>query len=404
MSLFDKVFSGKPSQQEFAEMVAKAFEKSGFANLEYKEEDFALKVPGKDSTVFLGNAYTNYCNVPRSERSAIVERLVSSITATPEIPSSFGAAKPALMPMVRDAAYFSLIALLARKSKHDKEDVDLQGKALAQGLVVGLAYDGEQTITSVNRRQLTDWGVGLDEAFAAAKDNLWEKTDPSRLVGHSDGVYVGQWGDSYDSSRILLTELIYRLSVNGDPVAYVPNRDSLWVTGKNDRAGLTTILKAGSESHFKQGHPVSPDLYVLEDGKWSVYAPEDAALREMWLATRRHRSAIDYDQQKKIIDELHEQDGTDIFVAGYKLLERKDGKTFGVCVWTKDVDSSLPQADNIGFVVDPEAGDMFMVPWDKAVPIVGSLMEEEPEFVPVRYRVREFPSDGQVMELRKLAV
>jgi hypothetical protein len=176
------------------------------------------------------------------------------------------------------------------------------------------------------------------------------------------------------------------------------------VTGKNDLAGLTTILKAGTASHFKQGHPVSPDLYVLENGKWSIYVPEDASLREMWLATRRQRNAIDYDQQKKIIDELHEQEDIDIFVAGYKLLERKDGKTFGVCVWTKDVDSSLPQADNIGFVVDPEAGDMFMVPWDAAVPIVGSLLEEEPEFVPVRYRAREFPSDAQVRELRKLAV
>jgi hypothetical protein len=45
-----------------------------------------------------------------------------------------------------------------------------------------------------------------------------------------------------------------------------------------------------------------------------------------------------------------------------------------------------------------------MVPWDAAVPIVGSLLEEEPEFVPVRYRAREFPNDAQVRELRKLAV
>lgn len=403
MSFIDKVFTGKPTQREFAELVTRAFEKSGMQNLEYQEADFALKVPGKDSTIFLHNIYANYCNAPRSQRSTVVARLVSSVASTPEIPSDFAAAKPALMPVLRDAAYHSLIKLLSRKSKHDDEDLDLQGKPLAQGLIVGLAYDGEKTITSVNRRQLGIWGVGSDETFAAAKENLWDKTDPSRLAGQ-DGVYAGQWGDSYDSSRMMLTELIYRLSVDGDPVAYVPNRDSFWVTGKNDLAGLTTILKAGTASHFKQGHPVSPDLYVLENGKWSIYVPEDASLREMWLATRRQRNAIDYDQQKKIIDELHEQEDIDIFVAGYKLLERKDGKTFGVCVWTKDVDSSLPQADNIGFVVDPEAGDMFMVPWDAAVPIVGSLLEEEPEFVPVRYRAREFPSDAQVRELRKLAV
>jgi hypothetical protein len=108
--------------------------------------------------------------------------------------------------------------------------------------------------------------VSLEEAFKAAKENLWEKTDPARLAAQGGGIYCGQWGDSYDSSRILFTELIYRLSVDGDPVAFVPNRDQFWVTGTDNLAGLAAILKGGVQSHFKQGHPLSPDLYVLVDG------------------------------------------------------------------------------------------------------------------------------------------
>ena len=115
---------------------------------------------------------------------------------------------------------------------------------LVGGLVVGLAYDTERNITSINRNTLEPWGVSPDDAFKAAKDNLWEKTDPSRLIGQ-EGVYCGRWADSYDSSRILLTELIYRLSLDGDPVAFVPNRDQLWVTGTDNLAGLAAILKGG---------------------------------------------------------------------------------------------------------------------------------------------------------------
>ncbi len=402
MSLLGKVFSGKPSQREFAEMVTRAFEKAGIGGLEYREAEFALKVPGKDRTVFLHNSYTNYCSASRKERPAIVARLVASLTAIPEIPSNFAAAKASLMPVVRDAAYYGLNELLSR-SRNAKRDPDFEcpSKPLAPGLDVSLAYDGEQTITSVNRKQLKEWGAGFDEAFAAAKDSLREKTDPNCWDGH-EGVYRAAWGDSYDSSRMLLTELIYRLSVDGDPVAHVPNRDAFWVTGKGNPAGLSAVLKAGAESHFKQGHPISPDLYVLVDGNWSLYVPEDRALRELWLSSRRQRNAIDYQQQKKLLDELHAQQGIDVFVASYKVYEGGGGAVYSGCVWS-NVPSSLPKADKIAFVVSVEDKDMFAVPWDAAWAVVRDLLEEEAGLVPVRYRTREFPGAEQIERLRKLA-
>lgn len=402
MSLLDKVFSRKPSQREFAGRVIRAFEESGLRSLEYREEEFALKIAGRDATIFLHNSYANFCSVPSRERQSVVAKLVAGFTSVPGIPNDFATAKLGLMPVVRDAAYYGLTELLYRKNATRDPDLEVQSKPFVSGLVVGLAYDAEHSITSVNRKRLDEWGVALNEAFAVAKDNLWEKTDPKHLVGQG-GVYWGQWGDSYDSSRILLTELIYRLSVDGDPVALVPNRDALLVTGTNNLAGLSTILKAGAESHFNQGHPISPDLYVLVDGVWSVYVPEDPSLREIWLATRRRRHALDYTQQKKLLDELHQQQQIDIFVASYTVYKRNDGTVYSACVWSNGVDSTLPQAESIAFVVSVENKDMFVVPWDAAIPVVGNLLEEEPELMPVRYRARQFPSNEQIAQLRQLA-
>jgi len=405
VSFLDKVFFRKVSRKEFAEIVARAFEESGIENLEYREAEFALKTPGKDSTVFLHNSYSNFCTAPKSERAAIIARLVASFSSIPEIPNSFAAAKPNLMPVVRDAAYYSLSRLLTRVHKSDDTELEWQSEKFASGLVLGLAYDTEHSITSINHKQLIDWGVDLKEAFAAAKDNLWEKTDPSRMAGQN-GVYLAGWHDSYDSSRMMLTELIYRLQVDGDPVAFVPNRDALWVTGKDNLAGLRAVMKAGSESHFNAGHSLSPDLYVLVEGKWELYVPEDAELKAQWLATRRRRNYMDYDQQKKMLDQIHEQTGEDYFVASYNVFERKDkDKTqYSVCVWTNDVDSSLPKADAIAFIVRPQSNDMFVVPWEQAVEVVGDLLEEEKEIVPVRYRARRFPAQERVKRLRQVGM
>jgi hypothetical protein len=409
MNLLDKVFSGKPSRADFAEVMIRALDQAGISKdqIDQSESDFSLKLPG-GTTFFLGNVYSRFCNAPRGQRQAIVEEFVKAAASIPELPAiplDFATVKPSLMPVIRDAAYFSMIQLMNRKNGNTKDDLgaDVVLKTLAGGLEVGLAYDTERNITSINRDLFEKWGVSVEEALKAAKDNLWERTDPNRFAGQ-DGIYWSDWNDSYDSSRILLTELIYRLSVDGDPVAFVPNRDHLVVTGTNHSAGLAAILQRGMDSHFNQGHPLSPDLYVLVDGTWKVYVPEDKSLREMWMKIKRQRDAIDYSQQQKLLNEIHEKEGIEIFVASYKVYERKDGLAYSACVWTNGIDTSLPRSENIAFMADVENPEYFVVPWEAAASILGDLLELEPDLAPIRYRARQFPSDDQLARLRPLAL
>ncbi len=405
MSIIDKVFSGKPSRPDFAEMIVRALHQAGIEKVDQSESDFSLKLEG-GATIFLGNVYANFCGAPRKARQSIVSEFVAAAASLPQLsslPSDFAAVKPSLMPVIRDAAYFSMVRLMNRKNGIDDPDPEVVLKNLAGGLVVGLAYDTERNIASIGRISFEQWSVSIDEAYKAAKENLWEKTDPNRLTGQG-GVYWSEWNDSYDSSRILLTELIYRLSLDGDPVAFVPNRDHLVVTGTNNSPGLEAILKRGLESHFKQGHPLSPDLYVLEDGTWKVHVPEDKSLREMWMKIKRQRDAIDYAQQQKLLNEIHEIEDIDIFVASYKIYERKDGFAYSACVWTDGIDSSLPRSENIAFMANPENPEYFVVPWEAAASVVGDLLELEPDLMPVRYRARQFPNEEQLARLRPLAI
>ena len=401
MSFLDKVFSGNPSQRQFAEIVIAAFERSGLPGLSYRESDFALKIPGRDATIFLQNSYTNYCAVPRSGRQEILSKLVASFASIPEIPSDFASARKNLMPVIRDEAYEGIMRLMGESGPDDPGLARLY-KPLAKGLLAGLAYDTEHSITSVNSKTLQSWGVDLDQAFAVAKENLWDRTRPDGFEG-SNGVYWARWGDSYDSSRMLLTELIYRLSVDGDPVAFVPNRDALLVTGTNNIAGLRVILNAGAESHFKQGHPLSPDLFVLDDGAWKRHVPEDSELRKIWVGMRRQRDGLDYNQQKQLLDKLHEKVDVDIYVAGYQIAQGEGQEAFSICVWSRGVDTLIPVTEQIAFMLDAEKGEFFRVPWDAAASVVGNLMEADAELIPKRFRVREFPNDEQIAQLRKLA-
>src|SRR5262249_43551772 len=194
--------------------------------------------------------------------------------------------------------------------------------------------------------------------------------------------YVSQFGDSYDSARLLLPDVIYRLTLNGDPVIFAPNRDQLWITGKYDSAGLGAILKYGPDSHFKQGHGLSPNLYSLAEGKLVAFLPDDPAQRLLAESICRQRAAMDYHQQGQYLNAIHERENLDLFVAAYTLYKRKDETTFSISVWSNTIDSLLPKTDALAFMVNPRSKDpqdRLVVDWDAAFPIVSNLLEEQPD-------------------------
>lgn len=196
--------------------------------------------------------------------------------------------------------------------------------------------------------------------------------------------------------------MFYRLDLDGDPVAFVPNRNELWVTGSRNTTGLRTLLENGERSHFVP-YALSPDLYALLDSQWQVYTPEDPTVRNSWLSLHRKRDAVDYDQQKTSLDAIQQKEKTDIFFASCTILKRKDGSEYSACVWTKGIDSLLPKTDRIVFLLDPPNKISISIPWEAAFSIVSGLMDRHPSLLPPRYRVRSFPSEGQIEQLRQFA-
>ena len=206
MSLIDKVFSGKPSRADFAEMMVRALHEAGIQNNRSFRKRFFSQAARRSHSL------SWQCLRQLLQRPAAARVNPSSqnswqrpfpFPTLPSIPPDFATVKPSLMPIIRDAASFSIERLINRKNGRDAAPcvppfgggdmwtVDGMGgliKPLAGGLVVGLAYDAERTITSIYRDHFEKWGVGLEEAFKAAKENLWEKTDPDKFAGTRRGL------------------------------------------------------------------------------------------------------------------------------------------------------------------------------------------------------------------------
>lgn len=403
MGLLKKMLRLEPTRDGFAQIVLRRFSKAGMSDFEYRPADFSVQRPGTSSGIFLHNVFQNYCQADAQGRETILARFVNAFAAESKIPNDLESAKAGFMPVLRDYRYISL-SRLAFESR-STADVHLTPELpFAPELNILCACDFQDSMSLVNQEKLQSWGVSLETAVQIAKENLRDRTDPNGFTELRDGVHLGTWNDSYESARLILTDYFYRLSLEGDPIAFIPNRDILFVCGELDTAAMSFIVEEGAKTHFENGYSLSPNLYALRDGKWELFVPSEPRVRRRLLEVQKRREATDYSEQQKYLTAIYGREKKDIFVAGCQLYKKDDGSYFTHTVWSKDVDSLLPLADEITLFLNPEApegdsSEFLRVPWKKACAKLGSLMEPIEGMVPRRVRVRSFPDAAMLEEL-----
>jgi hypothetical protein len=401
MGLLDRFFSKSVSREDFAKLVIKALEGRGASDIQFDPEDFSVRVGSLDNTLYLSNAFTDYTSAEKQERDAVILRYVTSFTAPRKSPKTYAEALPNLMPVVRDPAYYALSSLMFRAKGGDSAKLKTSPIPIAEGLVGSLAIDSAEAISYASDSTLKDWNVTLADAFPKALENLRDHSPFEALKQLAPGLFLGEWGDSYESARILLPDLLHRLILNGDPLVFIPNRNELWVTGQYDTANISAILKFAEESHFSRGHSLSPNFYVRANDAWKLHIPEDPAQRRQWEEIKYKREATDYEQQKGYLDSMFELEKRDIFVAPYRVYLQDDGQLFSRSIWSNGVDTLLPKTDRVVLGIDVQKKMMREASWDSLAAVVGNLMELETDsaFYPVRYRVQKFPDEAQLAQL-----
>jgi hypothetical protein len=271
-------------------------------------------------------------------------------------------------------------------------------RTIGSDVIVDLFADQIGCDVVIEPQQLRDLDLEPELALELATANLLERsTGDFTTLG--PGVFVSDPADGHASARLLLPDRIAALPVKGDPVAMVPVRSMLLVTGADDKNGLLTVAGAAAEALTLSRDPLSAQALRLTNGAWADFTPdpiEYASLHDLL----RGQHLREYAEQKELLDQLHAQQDDDIFVANYApMQDRRTGRAFGMTFWADGMSSLLPRADEIAFKTTNE---VILVPWDAAMPIVGHRMTRTDDH-PVRFRVDCFPSVEELDRLRAVA-
>jgi len=402
MDLLSRFF-GPPSQDQFAKTIMRAFRDAG-DNREfvYEADQFRLVVAGDDESesdgspsaevLNLHNFYAEHCNLPRANRKEHLKQVVRGVSQGKiEMPDEFAHAAPDLRPRIWPRSMFAKLEL--QQQIEGGNEVDVPRYLIGNNLSLGLVYDLPHSMRSISGDDLKGWDVSWYEAMEAAKEALTEMEFAVAKIG--DHLYASASGDNYDASRLILIDFIRQMEVDGDHIAMIPNRDTLLVTGSNDDEGLAMMAEL-AEKALEDPRPLGATPVRLHEDEWFDWLPPlGHPLRARFREMERQFFYLEYADQKESLEQLHQKEVTDVFVATCSAVRNQDTEEiFTYCVWPEGVIALLPVCDKIILGANGQSGKM--ADWDKVQAIAGELMREDETLYPPRLRVSEFPTPAQL--------
>lgn len=363
---------------------------------EPKENQVQYKHNGKDGFVYLGNIYNHLKSKSKQERFEYLHSFISSSLEESEI--TYENSADLLIPRLKSKAEIS--NRLMHISRLDATPPSYFTSEFTNSFAWELGIDTGASIKIVSSDILEQLTLTNEEAMAIAKKNLFSISDNNMFREIEKGVYLSRYEDDHDAARILMTDVISRLEVNGYPIAFVPAAKALLICGSEDVTILNNIHNI-LDRLSENCRPLSRQPLILIDGVWQDFIPENTEQFVAVMNQIKIEEYRSYDEQKAQINALHESKNIDIFVSSYLLYEKKESESYvSSTTWSESVHSWIPKADTISFVTNDDGDGTFIgqVNFADVITNFPALMKPLGYF-PELYEVIEFPNKSELEKL-----
>lgn len=210
-----------------------------------KENMVILNFEELEFKVDVSNSYIE-TGSKKSEVDNIIDKLVHSILET----------KDSTGEIILDSIY----PVIRNKSLGE----ELFQEEYIESLSIFFVLDDLHSIRYLTYDQISSLKISLEDLRMRSLENLERKFQNVDII-EDEGKYMIVNGQDYESSFVLLKKTWNRkkISVNGEYVFTIPNRDLLLIAGSFDEDNLKRI-KIITEKSFEEGsYPVSPNIFKI---------------------------------------------------------------------------------------------------------------------------------------------
>ena len=271
-----------------------------------------------------------------------------------------------------------------------------------------LVLDRGASMMYVTSNKLEEWQQPAERVLERAMANLAEhvaaaSSDAPDVEPYDESAPHPIWhvtrNDSYESSRLAVPGFLaaFRDKVYGNPIAIVPHRSLLVISGDGDPAMIARLVRMAESEFNAAPRSLSPAVYTLGPNDAVVpleLPPEHPSYHQV---RRGHRlmAGSCYADQQAFLEKQFEVDLVELFVAKLSVVTSKQGEVTSYAVLPKGVKALLPEADLIALASDEIK--TALVPWTKFMELAPECLERAAEYHPPRYRSRSFP-DASTLE------
>jgi hypothetical protein len=396
-----RIFGGASPEDDFAQdALAIVRAAPEVTSAERLADDFAIvyRTGERSGRIELHNLFHELLELDPGERRKRLRLLIGSMMASNQVPRDWPEVRPLLRPVVRSMSFVGNPDMVA---------MGPVWRSFQPFLAELVVIDAPTTMAYVTHGDLERWGVTAAAAHRAARDNLPTETHLlCAKTGGEDATWMVDTRDSYESSRLLLPGWLagFATRISGPPVAIVPHRGMLWITSADNAAHVEILCDAAEKEFDESPRAISPALYTIDDDGAVVPFEVD---RTHPLADRIHAGHLllaehEYAVQQRRLETELEDDGVDLFVATFRLLEADGRPRHSFCVWGHRVDSLLPHSELVA-IFDDRAEEPVFVPWDVVRSKVGAMWQSW-DATPSRVRTDGYPTGALLAELRARAI
>lgn len=408
MNWLTNLLGGKPSKNDFAKMVLKMT--AGSAKNDkptYDAKAFAIRYfneAGEETMAMnLSNIYADYCQTPKELRNQLLTNFISADFTEPE---TLHDAIVNIMARLQPRMFFEVMELNSSPNRQQSDGTDKvvhHYERLAEHFAITLVVDNPTTVYYLSNKTLEQWGTTFEEILPRAITNLTRIT-PEPFQRLQEGVYYSASGDTHDASRLLVLHRVQACRLKGRPVAFTPNRNTLIITGDNDREGLDRAIAVVYEA-LKEPRPMPVFPLILDDEKWQLWeVPDDHPCADDLHNLSMVSFGDLYGEQKGLLEKKFESEGKDVFVCPYEIMSPKDSKRyFSFGTWSKGVPTYLPESSQIALVSTAKGKPVVhcMATFKAVHSVMGEYMKRQ-DFYPTRYFVETFPNKEQLARIKEL--
>lgn len=236
-----------------------------------KDMEVSITLPGftQQWTSHLDNAYIDYTSDPK----ALTQVLNTYSNGFRELIENKepGIATENILPVIRTVNFYEEAT---GQLNGGKPTTTFIKENFTDQLAVYFVIDTPTTIRPMTEKELKQLDIKRENLMSVAIGNLLRILPEISLLGDSAHYSMLEAGGDYESSLILDYSIWNKQNfpVMGDIVVFVLARDTVIITGTEDKQSLAQAQRMIRENNARFSHPISNTPIVLKEGRWQTFS------------------------------------------------------------------------------------------------------------------------------------